>query len=364
MWRSNTKGAYSIVDINNTSRKSSRRLNTQPTSTKMLGQGLTSSSLMFSKFSSDNSKIAYVSDFNLYVEDYKTGAIRKLTEDGTGDIINGTFDWVYEEEFGCRDGFRWSPDGERIAYWQLDASGTGVHYMINNTDSVYAKLIPLQYPKVGENPSACKVGIVNVASGETEWIAVPGDPVQHYIPRMQWIKNDLLMIQQLNRKQNHLIYYNYNPFTKEMKKVYEEREDTWVDIDYPDVSSTGWGMYDLSVFDDVWVTRMTEGDGWRHVYKINLETGEKVLLTPGEYDVATTYDNDGEFLYFSASPNNTTQRYLWKVALDGKSEARRITPRRYPGINKYDLSPDGKYCLLYTSPSPRDQRGSRMPSSA
>ncbi len=346
VWRSNTKGAYTIVDLSRERKnRPLREAVANPTSVKKLGKGLVSSSLMFSKFSSDNSKIAYVSDFNLYVEDYKTGAIRKLTEDGTGDIINGTFDWVYEEEFGCRDGFRWSPDGERIAYWQLDASGTGVHHMINNTDSVYSKLIPLQYPKVGDDPSACKVGIVDVSTGKTEWIAVPGDPVQHYIPRMQWIKNDLLMIQQLNRKQNHLIYYNYNPFTKEIKKVYEEREDTWVDIDYPDVSSSTWGMYDLSVFDDVWVTRMTEGDGWRHVYKINLETGEKILLTPGNYDVATTYDNDGEFLYFSASPNNSTQRYLWKVALDGQSEARRITPRRYPGINKYDLSPDGKYAF-------------------
>ena len=162
---------------------------------------------------------------------------------------------------------------------------------------------------------------------------------------MQWIRDDLLLIQQINRKQNHLIYWNYNPYTKEIKRVYQEKEDAWVDIDYPDVSSNSWGMYDLSLIDGVWVTRMTETDGWRHVYKINLESGEKVLLTPESYDVATVYGNDGTNLYYSASPDNSTQRYLWKVNLNGDGISRRLTPRRYPGINRYDLSPNGQYAF-------------------
>ena len=203
--------------------------------------------------------------FNLYREDYSTGRTTQLTFDGSQDIINGTFDWVYEEEFGCRDGFRWSPDGQYISFWQLDASSIGTHYMINNTDSIYAKLIPIQYPKVGENPSSCKVGLLSTSDKSIEWLTIPGDPVQNYIPRMQWIKPDLLLIQQINRHQNRLTYWNYNPSTGQLKTVYEEVEETWVDIDYPDIASSSWGMYDLSIIDGNSVTRMTEGDGWRHI---------------------------------------------------------------------------------------------------
>ncbi|KAA3635104.1 MAG: S9 family peptidase, partial [Bacteroidetes bacterium] len=123
VWRSNTKGDYWVYDLD------TKKL-------KQLGKDFESSSLMFAKFSDDNKYVAYVHKFNVYKEDFKTGQLTQLTKDGTKDIINGTFDWVYEEEFGKRDGFSWSPDANHIAFWQLDASGTGVFYMINNTDSI------------------------------------------------------------------------------------------------------------------------------------------------------------------------------------------------------------------------------------
>ena len=89
--------------------------------------------------------------------------IARVTRDGKiNAIINGASDWVYEEEFDCRDGFRWSPDGKSIAYWQLDATKIKNFLMINNTDSIYPFTIPVEYPKVGENPSACKVGVVDI----------------------------------------------------------------------------------------------------------------------------------------------------------------------------------------------------------
>ena len=201
--------------------------------------------------------------------DFETGKIEQLTFDGNGDIINGTFDWVYEEEFGCRDGFRWSGNAKNIAFWQLDASEIGTYYMINNTDSVYSSIIPLQYPKVGRESSACKVGIVNSGSGEINWIAVPGGEKENYIPAIQWIDNDRLLIQKLNRKQNRLSVYVYTVSSDTLKSVYTETEDTWVDIGYPDVSSNQWGENDLSIVDNgTAFLRLTENDGWRHIYKI------------------------------------------------------------------------------------------------
>ncbi|MEH6658416.1 S9 family peptidase [Leeuwenhoekiella marinoflava] len=333
VWRSNTKGDYWVYDLD------TKKL-------KQLGTDLPSSSLMFAKFSDANKKVAYVSGFNLYEEDFKTGEVTQLTTDGTGDIINGTFDWVYEEEFGARDGFRWNPDGKHIAYWQLDASEIGTFYMINNTDSVYAKPIPLQYPKTGYDPSSAKVGIVNTETQKTHWIAVPGDAVQHYIPALQWINEDLLLIQQLNRKQNTLKIFTYTPSTDAIKNVYTETEDTWVDLGYPDVSANQWGKNDLLLTDDQSAfLRMTENDAWRHIYKVRLKDGKKTLLTPGAYDVAAFYTATDKEVFFSASPESPAQRYLFKASLSGKGKPQRLTPDEFEGINTYQIAPNGKYAI-------------------
>ena len=333
VWRSNTKGDFWVYDFD------TKEL-------KQLGKDFPSSSLMFAKFSEDNQFVAYVQDFNIYKENFKTGEITQLTKDGTGDIINGTFDWVYEEEFGMRDGFTWSPDASKIAFWQLDASDIGTFYMINYTDSVYSQSIALQYPKAGYNPSSAKVGIVDTKTSEIKWIPMPGDPVQHYLPAMQWLSEDLLLIQQMNRKQNQLNIFTYKPSTAELKKVYTETEDTWVDLRYPDISSNQWGNNDQLIVDNGKAfLRMTENDGWRHIYKVDLASGEKTILTPGDYDVATYYQTDDKNLYIVASPDNATQRYLYRVPLNGSGKLTRITPQQFKGVNTYDVSPNGKYAI-------------------
>ncbi|MFI2743543.1 DPP IV N-terminal domain-containing protein [Zhouia sp. PK063] len=333
VWRSNTKGDYWVYDF------STKKL-------QQIGTTFPASSLMFAKFSNDNLYVAYVQGFNIYKENFETGVITQLTNNGNGDIINGTFDWVYEEEFGMRDGFSWSPDAKQIAFWQLDASDIGTFYMIDNTDSVYSKPIPIQYPKAGYNPSSAKVGLIDTETKAITWIPIPGDPIQHYLPAMQWINKDLLLIQQLNRKQNELDIYTYVPSTKTVKRIYKETENTWVDLRYPDISSNQWGNNDFLLTDNNRsLLRMTENDGWRHIYKINIKTGEKILLTPGNYDVAAYYAIDKKYIYISASPENATQRYLYSVPLNGKGILKRLTPKEYSGVNTYNISPNGKYAI-------------------
>jgi len=331
VWRTNTKGDYWVYDFDNNQ-------------LSQLGVSFPSSSLMFAKFSTDNKYVAYVQNFNIYLEEFTTGVITQLTHDGTGDIINGTFDWVYEEEFGCRDGFRWSPSGQHLAYWQLDASDIRTFYMINNTDSIYSQLIPLQYPKVGEDPSSCTVSYIDIGTGDVKNISIPGDPYQHYLPAMQWISDDELLIQQLNRKQNHLKVWRYNLSSTELNIVYEEHEETWVDLSYPDATASNWGDNDLVLIDNGSAfLRMTENDDFRHVYKVNIKDGAKTLLTPGNYDVASWSVATDDLLYFLASPDNPTQRYLYSVDLVGEGDTSLLTPSSHSGVNRYNISPDGQY---------------------
>ncbi len=331
VWRYNTKGDYWLYDA--------------ATSTiKQIGKDKPAQTLLYAKLSPDGKKAAYVQANNIYVEDIATGKSTVLTStNNTKKLINGTFDWVYEEEFGCRDGFRWSADSKNIAYWQVDANQIRDYYMLNTTDSIYSKVIPVEYPKVGEAPSPVKIGVVNVENGKTVWMKIPGDPANNYLPRMEWAANNTeLVVQQLNRKQNESKLYFCNTATGAAKEFYTESDKAFIDI------KSRWNDDDPREWDFInngaaflWVS---EKDGWRHIYKIGRD-GKETLLTVGNYDIATisAVDEASNELYFIASPDNPIQRYLYKVKMDGKSKAVRVTPEGYNGTNSYELSPNGKF---------------------
>ncbi len=334
VWRANTRGDYWLF-------------NRKDNSLRQLGVDKPESSLMFTKFSPAGNQVAYVSRNNIYVEDIGSGKTRALTQDGSTSLINGTFDWAYEEEFSCRDGFRWSPNGAMIAYWQVDASEIGNFYMINNTDSNYAELIPVQYPKVGVSPSACRLKTVDIGTGKIVDIAIPGDPKENYLPRMQWIDDQRILVQQLNRKQNHYHLWIANPKTGTATLVYEEKSETWIDIDHPDPTSA-FEVFDLHVVENGQaVMRLSERGDWRQLYKIPLNGNKVELVTPGEYDIARLYwvAPDGSYAYINASPENPTQRFLHRVDLGSKGKLTRLTPAKLGGIHNYNISPNGRYAI-------------------
>ena len=334
VWRLNTKGDYWVYDFNNST-------------LKQLGKNLSPASLMFAKFSPDGNKVAYVSENNLYSEDLKSGTVQALTTNGTVSLINGTFDWAYEEEFFCRDGFRWSPDSESIAYWQVDASAIKKFYMINNTDSIYSRLIPLEYPKVGETPSSCRVGVVSLSDSNTKWMPIPGNPSQNYLVRMEYIPGtNNLLLQQLNRKQNKSTLYIADTQSETAKPIYEETDEAWVDlfrignpyaIDY----TNGFSFLDKAK-SILWTS---EKDGWRHLYKVSLEGKPEVLVSKGDFDVIDLkHINNAEgYVYYLASPENATQKYLYRSKLNGKGKNERITPESLVGTHDYSFSSNGTY---------------------
>lgn len=333
VWRTNTRGDYWVFN------RESKEL-------RKLGGDLPGSSLMFSKFAPDGKSVAYVSGNNLYLESWENKEVQALTEDGSRNIINGTFDWVYEEEFFCQDGFRWSPDSRKIAYWQLDAAGTGIFYMINNTDSVYSRPIPIEYPKVGDKPSGARIGILDIQTKKILWLKIPGAERDNYLPRIQWIGNKIL-VQQLNRKQNHLKLWMCDVKSGEAELVYEEKDNAWVDIFHMDASSLR-GMRDYQVVDEgKAVLRLADKDSWRHLYKIALDGSGAKDMSPAPYDLARTYDlsADASSIYTIASPDNPTQRYLYQLSLKGKGKSKRLTPESYSGINQYNISPNGAFAI-------------------
>ena len=325
VWRTNTRGDYWVLNLKN------REL-------QQLGKNFKPSTLMFAKISPDEKKAAYVQENNIYVEDISSHKITQITKDGSTTIINGTFDWVYEEEFDCRDGFRWSPDSKKIAYWQLDAEGVGKFYMINNTDSLYSKIIPLQYPKAGTTNSACKVGVVNASGGSTTWLKVPGDPRENYIPRMEWADNSKeIILQYMNRLQNTNNLMIGEAKTGKIKTILTEQDSAWLDV----VNDLKWMEKGIKF---TWVS---ERDGWRHVYLVSRNGKKMKLITRGKYDVISIekIDNKGGWLYFIASPDNPAQRYLYRTRLNGKGRAQKLSPKKLPGTHKYQISQDGKWAI-------------------
>jgi len=326
VWRYRTRGDYWVYDLS-------------ANTLKQIGTTMPVASLMFAKLSPDGSKAAYVSGHNIYTEDLATGDVKQLTFDGTNKLINGTFDWAYEEEFDCRDGFRWSPDSRAIAFWQIDASKIKNYLMLNTTDSIYPFVVPVEYPVAGEDPSSCKLGVVDVSSAKITWINAPGDAVQHYIPRMEWTNNsNQIIFEQLNRAQNESRIFIGNVSNGTTAQIHEETSKTWIDLGREPV---GWNWINKTN-SFIW---LSEKDGWEHIYSIDRDGREK-LITKDNYDVITleSIDQASGYVYFIASPDNATQKYLYRIKISGGT-AERLTPADEAGTNGYEISPNGKIAI-------------------
>ncbi len=333
VWRYETRGDYWVYDFSNST-------------LKKLGKTLAPSSLMFAKISPDGKKAAYVSGHNIYVEDLFSHAIQPLTRNGSRKMINGTFDWVYEEEFFCRDGFRWSPDSKAIAFWQINDSSTRDYYMLNTTDSVYSRVVPVEYPVAGQMPSPFKIGVVQVKDGKTIWMKIPVDIKNGtYLPRMEWAaNNDELIVERLNRNQNQADILLCNAKTGDSRSIYQEKDNGWVEVIgewEENYKMGGWDWFKNGK-EFLWAS---EKDGWRHLYRISRDGKDQVLITKGNFDVMriTLIDEKNNQVYFMASPDNATQLYLYRCSLDGKGIAERVSPAGETGTHGYEISPNGKY---------------------
>lgn len=341
VWTRKTRGDYWVLD------RVTGKL-------EQLGGQSKPATLMFASFSPDSRQVAYLrrdsgplqGATNLYVESLLSGMITALTTDaevrradGTGrTIINGTSDWVNEEEFDLRKAYEWSPDGKRIAYWQFDATAVPNFFLINNTDTAYPVVTAIPYPLAGTTNSSVRLGVVSTMGGPTRWLGLSTDPANHYIPRVAWSPDSQeIFVQQFDRLQQNLDLVACDPSSGVVHQVLHEHADTWLDV----VDDFRW-LRNGREF--LWVS---ERDGWRHAYATSRRGGEWRLVTRGDFDVSNIVglDEKDGWLYFAASPANATQLYLYRARLDGNGLAERLTPRQDTGTHLYDVSPNGHWAF-------------------
>ena len=326
VWRANTRGDYWVLDLDSGA-------------LRKIGGAKRDARQMFAKFSPDSSRVAYVMNNDLFMHDLRNDVVTQLTHDGSDTIINGTFDWVYEEELGLRDGFRWSPDATQIAFWQLDQSLVRKFTLANNTDQLYPVLTEIPYPKAGEVNSAARLGVISAGGGETVWVELPGSPRNSYIARMEWAANSTqLVVQHLNRRQNENTVFMADARSGEVREVLVETDEAWVDV-----------RNDLRWLDGgnafTWVS---ERDGWRRVYRMSRNGRSAAPLTPAGADILgiVRVDETTGWLYYLATPD-PTQRFLYRTRLaPGGSDpiGESLTPID-GGDHTYDIAPGGRWAF-------------------
>lgn len=324
VWRQKTRGDYWVLHL------ATGQL-------QKLGGDAEPSTLMFTKFSPDGRRVAYVRENNLYLQDPQTLSITALTADGSATLINGTSDWVNEEELNIRDGYRWSPDSRAIVFWQFDTTGVRQFHLLNNTESNYPRVISFPYPKVGETNSATRLGVISVTGGNVCWLKIPGEAREHYLPHVEWTPDGTqLVVQQFNRLQNTNRVMLADPQTGETRPVFTETDGAWLENENP----VRWAGQERSL---LW---LSERDGWRHAYRAGLDGQVFSQVTRGDFDVIgiEAVDDVGGWLYYAASPDNATQRYLYRTRLDGGTPER-LSPVGQPGWHTYNISPDAQWAV-------------------
>ncbi|MGK7391912.1 MAG: S9 family peptidase [Candidatus Cyclobacteriaceae bacterium M2_1C_046] len=326
IYRRSYVGEYFLYDIET---KKAQRLS---------GEGKQS----YATFSPDGKKVAFVRANDLYYYDLETDEEIRVTNDGEfNHIINGSCDWVYEEEFGFAKAFFWSPDSEKLAYYKFDESMVR-EYNMQVWDSLYPTDYRFKYPKAGERNSDVQILVYNLLENKHVKMNI-GAEDDIYVPRVKWAGNsDLLSIKKLNRLQNHLQLFHADVKTGNATIVLEEKSDTYVAVEYND---------ELTYLQDgKHFIHTNENTGFKHLYLYKMN-GELVRqLTNGDWEVTNFYgideSNKRKWLYFLSTEESPTERHFYRVDLSGKRKEKLTSA---PGMHSVNMSGDLKYYLLYHS---------------
>jgi dipeptidyl-peptidase-4 len=322
VWRQNTKGEYYLFDIGS---RTLAPLSAVP--------GLQ----QFAKFSPDGRYVGFVRENDLYVRDLEAGRELRLTSDGSEDVINGTSDWVYEEELDLRDAFRFSPDGRWIALWRFDQSAIRPFYLVDET-TLYPELEPVRYPKAGTHNSEVRIGVVEVATGGVTWVDL-GSERDIYVAEAGFAGSPAqLWLTRLNRHQNRLDLLLADARTGASRVIMSDRDSAWVDATVPRWLDSGRRFLFAS-----------ERDGHRHLYLYARDGSLIRKVTDGAWDVTDVFavDERRGIVYFTGTVDGPLVRPVYRVGLDGRG-LRRLSARR--GWHSAAFDPRGElYVDTYSS---------------
>jgi len=292
-------------------------------------------------FSPRGNKVGFVRNNDLFIKDLEQGTEEQITHDGEyNHIINGTTDWVYEEEFALTQGFHWSPGGDKIAFYKFDESRVQVFHMTMYQDQLYPEDYAFKYPKAGEKNSIVKIFVHNLEEGTTKEMDT-GKETDQYIPRIKWTPdNNRLCMMRMNRLQNKIEIILANAGTGDSKVIYQESNPYYISQigdDYPTFIKGGEQFIIYS-----------EKKGYNHLYLYDLEGNLVHQITDGEWEVTNFigYDDQQERVFYSSAEKSPLQRHVYSIAIDG-SDKRRIT--RKGGWNRADFSNGYKYYINYHS---------------
>jgi dipeptidyl-peptidase 4 len=267
---------------------------------------------------------------NLHVLDLDSGRTTRLT----GIAANS----VLEIDVAAR----WSPDGLKIVYVQSDSAKVRRRPIVHPTDPTYPEVSFQRYARVGTPIPTLRVGVVDAIGGSTRWLTLPSEPGTFYINNVSWAGNsEELLIEVLSRSRDARQFLLASTETGAIVKAYEETDPAWVDASYSANAGIDW-IQDGKAF-----VLLSERDGWRHAYVISRDGETRTLLTKDSGDIIARgpVDEQGGWFYFHASPENATQRYLYRIRLDGTADPERVTPADQPGTHRYDFSPDRKWAF-------------------
>jgi len=292
-------------------------------------------------FSPQGNKVGFVRNNDLFIKDLKQGTEKQITHDGKyNHIINGTTDWVYEEEFAITQGFHWSPDGDKIAFYKFDESRVKVFHMTMYQDQLYPEDYTFKYPKAGEKNSIVKIFVYDLEAGTTKEMET-GEETDLYIPRIKWTPNNnrLCMIR-MNRLQNKVEIMVANAQTGDSRVIYQETNPYYISQigdDYPTFIKDGEQFIIYS-----------EKSGYNHLYLYDLEGNLVHQITSGEWDVTSFigYDDQQQRVFYSSAEKSPLKRHVYSVDADG-SDKRLIT--RKDGWNHANFSKGYKYYINYHS---------------
>ncbi len=290
------------------------------------------------EFSPKGDRVAYVKDNNVYMLSLSDMVTTQITSNGEfNKIINGTTDWVYEEEFAITKGFFWSPEGDKIAFYSFDESKVR-EYTIPYYGDLYPRQYTYKYPKAGEDNSVVSVLVYDITTKQTHNVDL-GPNKDIYVPRLQWTPKGEVFVHKLNRHQNHYELFIANTTDYKLKKVYDERNEYYIE----EVSDVRF-LSDKENF-----IIKSEKNGYLNLYKVNIYTKEIKPVTSGKYDVADIcfIDEKAGKIYFTAAQSEAYNREL--LVVDKKGKITKLSGK--PGIYTADFSATGKYYISSFSDS-------------